>query len=84
MTFADGQIQNLGPGASFTVLYADGGDHSDFNENSTVVRVGLADSSLLPTRDAESGNRAHPSSAVGHTESHLLDHHRNAIDVDIL
>ena len=83
-SFAEGDHQHLGDQAWFDVLFADGDHHSDPNQNSTVIRVQLSDTSLLLTGDAESGARLDPSEAVGHTEADLLDDHRNAIDVDIL
>jgi hypothetical protein len=49
--FGEGEHEELGFGAFFDVLFADGTQHSDFNQNSLVVRVQLGDKSLLLTGD---------------------------------
>jgi len=51
----------LGQGASMTFLYADGSDHSSFNENSLVVRLDLGSHRVLLMGDAEAGGRNLPS-----------------------
>ena len=44
-----------------TFLYADGSDHSSFNENSLVVRLDLGSHRVLLMGDAEAGGRSLPS-----------------------
>jgi competence protein ComEC len=51
----------LGEAASMTVLYADGGNHGSFNENSLVVRLDLGTRRILLMGDAEAGGRQSPS-----------------------
>lgn len=48
----------LGQGAVMTVLYADGGDGADVNDNSLVLRMDLGGTRLLFTGDAGGGGRA--------------------------
>jgi competence protein ComEC len=84
-SFGEGTHQVLGFAATFDVLFADGVRHSDFNQNSLVLRVELGDKSLLLTGDAEAGQgRGFPSDPAGEAEGALLDRHPSAIDVDIL
>lgn len=81
-------VAELGQGAKFIVLHADGDQHSDPNENSLVLRVELqtetAVASILLTGDAESGPRELPSAAVGDIEAHLLTLHGGLLDADVL
>ncbi len=53
----------LGQAASMTMLYADGGNHGSFNENSLVVRLDLGTRRILLMGDAEAGGRKSPSVA---------------------
>lgn len=73
----------VGAGASFRILHADGDAHDDYNANSIVVRVDLGGTSLLLTGDAESGPRRLPTAELGDIESHLVEVHADAIDVDL-
>ena len=82
-TFAEGHLEALGRGASMTVLHANADAHDDFNDNSLVLRMDLGATSLLLTGDAESGPRRPPDSALAGIEAHLVDRHREAIDVDV-
>lgn len=83
-TFSDSTLQQLGEGATFLVLHADGEQHADPNDNSIVLRVELGGTSLLLMGDAESGPREPPASPPSGVEAYLLEHHRAEIDVDIL
>lgn len=56
----------------------------DPNSYSIVLRVDLENVSVLLTGDAESGNRVHPSSPVGHAEKYLLENQIQHLKVDIL
>jgi beta-lactamase superfamily II metal-dependent hydrolase len=64
----------LGQNASMTILHADGGDHSDVNKNSLVVRLDLGNTRVLLMGDAEAGSRQDPSVAPTSTsvEGQLL------------
>ena len=59
----DGQTVTLGQNASMTFLYMDGTQHSDFNQNSLVVRLDLGQHRILLMGDAEAGGRQAPSIA---------------------
>jgi beta-lactamase superfamily II metal-dependent hydrolase len=59
----DGQTVTLGQNASMTFLYMDGTQHSDFNQNSLVVRLDLGTHRILLMGDAEAGGRQAPSVA---------------------
>lgn len=65
----------LGASASMTILHADGAKHSDFNENSLVVRLDFGQNKILFMGDAEGGGRADPGTppAAHSIESILLD-----------
>jgi beta-lactamase superfamily II metal-dependent hydrolase len=65
----------LGQGATMTVLHADGGAHTSFNENTVVIRLDLGTTRVLLMGDAEAGNRASPSvpPAASSIEGVLLD-----------
>jgi beta-lactamase superfamily II metal-dependent hydrolase len=51
----------LGQSASMTILFADGGNHGSFNENSLVVQLDLGSRRILLMGDAEAGGRQDPS-----------------------
>ena len=53
----------LGQNASMTVLYADGSPHTNFNENSLVIRLDLGSHRVLLMGDAEAGGRQAPTVA---------------------
>jgi competence protein ComEC len=65
----------LGQHASMTILHADGGNHSTFNENSIVVRLDLGETRVLLRGDAQAGDRALPTVPPAPTsiEGVLLD-----------
>jgi beta-lactamase superfamily II metal-dependent hydrolase len=50
----------LGPGATMSILHADGSNRPSFNENSLVVRLKLGNHSVLLMGDAEAGGRKSP------------------------
>jgi competence protein ComEC len=60
-TIIDNVPIQLGQAASMTILYADGGNHGSFNENSLVVRLDLGTRRILLMGDAEAGGRKSPS-----------------------
>ena len=60
-TIIDNLPVQLGTAASMTMLYADGGNHGSFNENSLVVRLDLGPRRILLMGDAEAGGRQSPS-----------------------
>lgn len=74
----------LDDNASFTILHANGQQHSDPNENSIVIRLDLGKHSVLLTGDAESGPRESPSAELGDVEEYLVDHYAALLDVDVL
>ena len=63
----DSRITNtpitLGPGATMTILHADGAPYPDPNDNSLVVRLDLGTTRILLMGDAQAGARADPSTA---------------------
>src|SRR5262245_29729085 len=65
----------LGQDVTMTVLHADGDPHGNFNENSVVVRLDLCATRVLLMGDAQTGNRASPSTlpTAKSTEAVLLD-----------
>jgi competence protein ComEC len=63
----DGQTVALGQNATMTFLYMDGSQHSNFNENSLVVRLDLGSHRVLLMGDAEAGGRKAPSIAPSGT-----------------
>jgi competence protein ComEC len=83
-TFSEGDAVELGDGARFELLHAEGKQHHDMNENSVVIAVELGGVKVLLVGDAESGPRADPSMPVGDIEQHLVDHFAKQIDADIL
>lgn len=82
--FSEEDVVQLGEGARFTILHAEGKAVKDINENSTVLAVELGPARLLLTGDAPSGPRMDPSSPPGAVEAFLLDHHSDALHADIL
>ncbi len=82
--FSEGDTIQLGEGAKFTILHAEGKKKGDFNENSVVIAVELGGTRVLLVGDAESGPRKAPSEPVGDVEEFLIDHHAKAIAADIL
>lgn len=74
----------LGRGASFKILHANGAWYSDANQNSLVVSFQLGSKKLLVTSDADSGDRKDPSEPVGFIEKYLLTAHRDEVKADIL
>lgn len=82
--FSDGDRVELGAGAAFTILHAEGKKRKDFNENSVVIAVSLGPARLLLVGDAESGARKDPSYPVGDVEEYLIDHHPKELRADIL
>jgi competence protein ComEC len=83
-TFSEGDVVELGAGASFALLHAEGKQHSDMNQNSIVIAVSLGGATVLLVGDAESGERADPSMPAGDVEQHLIEHFAKEIDADIL
>lgn len=85
-TFEEGQVVYLDEDNNdyFTILHADGSQHSDPNENSIVIRLDLGSKSVLLTGDAGSGARKLPTAALGDIEKHLVDYYNLLINVDIL
>jgi len=63
----DHDTVRLGQNASMTFLYSDGSPHSNFNENSLVVRLDLGSHRVLLMGDAEAGGRKAPSIAPAAT-----------------
>jgi glyoxylase-like metal-dependent hydrolase (beta-lactamase superfamily II) len=82
--FSEGDTVELGAGASFQLLHAEGKQHPDVNQNSIVVAVKLGGATVLLVGDAESGERADPSMPIGDVEEHLVHNFAKEIDVDIL
>ena len=82
--FSEGDEVELGAGAHFTILHAEGKAVKDVNDNSIVVAVELGGARLLLTGDAGSGSRADPSESLGAVEEYLVDHVAAALDADIL
>jgi competence protein ComEC len=82
--FSDGDVVELGAGARFTILHADGKQQRDANQNSIVIAVELGAARLLLVGDAESGPRRDPTYPPGDIEAYLIDHHARAIRADIL
>jgi beta-lactamase superfamily II metal-dependent hydrolase len=64
----------LGQNATMTILHADGGVHTDVNENTLVVRLDLGGSRVLLMGDAPAGPRADPTTTPknGSIEAALL------------
>lgn len=83
-SFREGDVVALGERASFTILHAEAKAHADPNQNSVVLSVALGGARLLLTGDAESGDRADPSAAIGDVEEHVVDHFPGEVDADIL
>ncbi len=83
--FAENDVEELGEGAFFKVLHANGvANPSDINENSTVLRLTLGKRVVLLMGDAEAGARAEPVSQAGDIEGALLATHASELAVDIL
>jgi competence protein ComEC len=82
--FSEGDVVELGAGARFTILHAEGKAVRDLNDNSIVIAVELGGARLLLTGDAGSGKRADPSAPLGAVEEYLVDHAGDALDCDIL
>lgn len=82
--FSEADTIQLGEGAKFTILHAEGKKKSDFNENSLVIAVELGATRLLLVGDAESGPRKDPSEPVGDIEQFLIEQHPKHIVADIL
>lgn len=83
-TFHEGDEVQLGEGAKFTILHAEGKPLKDPNQNSVVLAVQLGTTRMLLVGDAESGERRDPSYGVGDVEEFLIDHHKQDIRADIL
>lgn len=81
--YSEGDVVQLGEGASFTILHANP-KASDANAASLVVSVTLGRAKVLLVGDAESGPRKDPSFPVGDVEEHLIDHHKDRIRSHIL
>ena len=82
--FSEGDTVQLGEGAKFTILHAEGKKLGDFNQNSVVLAVELGGAKLLLVGDAESGERKDPSYPVGDVEEHLVSQYPQLIRSDIL
>lgn len=82
--FSEGDRVELGAGARFTILHAEGKKLPDPNQNSIVLAVELGGARLLLVGDAESGERRDPSEPAGDVEQFLLDHHAAELRADIL
>ena len=82
--FSEGDTVQLGEGAKFTILHAEGKKLGDFNENSIVLAVQLGGIKMLLVGDAESGPRKDPSYPVGDIEEHLIAQFPEVIRADIL
>jgi competence protein ComEC len=82
--FSEDDTVELGDGARFTILHADGKKRDDFNDASIVLALELGGERILLTGDAESGKRDDPSASPGDVEEFLLDHHAEQIRADIL
>lgn len=82
--FSEGDTVQLGEGAKFTILHAEGKKLGDFNENSIVLAVELGGAKLLLVGDAESGGRKDPSYPVGDVEEHLVERFPEVIRAHIL
>jgi competence protein ComEC len=75
---------DLGRGASFKILHANGAWYSDANQNSLVVSFKLGSKKVLVTSDADSGERDDPSAPIGFIEKYLVQVHRDELKSDIL
>ena len=83
--FAENDVTELGAGALFKVLHADGALYpGDINKNSTVLRFTLGTHSVLLTGDAEGGDRDVPMSTASDIEGALLASHAPELAVDVL
>lgn len=82
--FSEGDTQQLGESAKFTILHAEAKASGSPNENSIVMAVELAGKRMLLVGDAESGPRKDPSYPAGDVEEFLIEHHKDAIRSDIL
>jgi len=82
----DQESVRLGQNASMTFLYMDGSPHSNFNENSLVVRLDLGSHRVLLMGDAEAGGRKSPSVAPGASsiEAKLLACCASDLKADVL
>jgi competence protein ComEC len=82
--FREQDVVELGEGARFEILHAEGKKLSDANQNSVVIAVTLGTTRLLLVGDAESGERKDPSYPAGDVEAFLVEHHASRIRADIL
>lgn len=82
--FAEGDVVELGAGARFTVLHADGKARRDLNNASIVLALDLGATRVLLVGDAEAGGRKDPSYPADDVEGYLLDHQRAALRAAIL
>jgi competence protein ComEC len=82
--FSEGDAVELGDGARFTILHAEGKAKSDPNQNSIVLAVELGGIKVLLVGDAESGARKDPTYPPGDVEEFLIATHGGAIRSDIL
>ena len=82
--FSEGDAEQLGESAKFTILHADAKSSGSPNENSIVLSVVLAGVRMLLVGDAESGPRKDPSYPAGDVEEFLMDHHKDALRSEIL
>ena len=70
-TVVDNLPVSLGASASMTILYADGGNHGSFNENSLVVRLDLGPAN--PPDGRRRGGRPAESERTSNGEFHRGD-----------
>ncbi len=82
--FRESDVVELGEGARFEILHANGKKLADANQNSVVIAVTLGTTRLLLVGDAESGARKDPSYPAGDVEAFLLEEHAAEIRADIL
>lgn len=82
--FRESDVVELGEGARFEILHANGKKLADANQNSIVIAVTLGKTRLLLVGDAESGARKDPSYPAGDVEAFLVEEHPAEIRADIL
>lgn len=82
--FREEDVVELGEGARFEILHAEGKRLADANQNSVVIAVTLGKTRLLLVGDAESGERKDPSYPAGDVEAFLVERHASRIRADIL